>query len=79
MKYAVAALSLHEFAFRSGSFEPGVVAEVEINVNHLSYFTVTVSAVANKRKGSICNACFSANLREDPLHSTNPLPFPLFL
>ena len=39
-------------AFRSGSFEPGIVAEVGININHLSYFTVTESAVANKQKGS---------------------------
>ena len=66
-------------AFRSGSFKPGVVADFEINVNHLSYFTVTESAVANKRKGSICNACFSATMREDSLHSTTPLLFPLFL
>ena len=66
-------------AFRSDSFEPGLVAEVEINVNHLSYFTVTKSAVADNQKGSICNACFSANMREDPLHSTTPLPFLLSL
>ena len=41
-----------KLAFRSGSFEPGIVAEVGINVNHLSYFTVTESALANKQKGS---------------------------
>ena len=47
-------VSYIQIAFRSGPFEPGVVAEVEINVNHLSYFAVTECAVANKNRRVLC-------------------------
>ena len=54
-------------ASTSGSLELGVVTEVELNLNHQSYFTLTENAVTGIQKGSICSHCSAANLREDPL------------
>lgn len=44
------------------SFEVCVVAEVAITLNHHSYFTEAEFPEAGTQNGSICNACFTANM-----------------